>query len=236
MLGSVSVIAQTNVYSLNAVGYTTVTIPAGDFSIIACPLIVTPDNTVSTLMNNSNGSLTLSHVYFYSPANGYSIDDALTIGGKKGQTSNPNGWGQNGTNVLAPGVACWFQNNTANPVSFTFVGQVPTGSLTNTIAPGYNLISSAVPMTGDLQTNSISALTNYNVGDILYMYDPVQAYSAGIGGVYDVVANTGKHPGTGYNNNWSPGDAQIFNVTQGFWYFNATNFSFNWVENFTVNP
>jgi hypothetical protein len=38
MLGSASLVAQNNVYSINAVGYINVTMPPG-YSIVTCPLI-----------------------------------------------------------------------------------------------------------------------------------------------------------------------------------------------------
>jgi len=170
-LGSVSVMAQNNVYSLNAVGYINVTVQPG-FNIISCPLITSPDNTVGTVLNNASGALTGCDVYFWSPANGYSEDVAKAIGGKFG-TTNANGWSFGGTNVLAPGVACWFLNAGSANIVLTFVGTVPTGPITNALSPGFNLVSSAVPMSGDLASNSISALTNYNIGDDVYVYDPV---------------------------------------------------------------
>ena len=62
---------------------------------------------------------------------------------------------------LLPGQAVFFYN--PNPLTgpvtnmtATFVGTVPTGSLTNIIVPGYNLIASMVPVSGDLVLNSIS--------------------------------------------------------------------------------
>lgn len=248
---SASLFAQSNVYSLNAVGYTTIQVPPKDLAIFTCPVITYNDpvtgvpNTVNILLNNGAGGpfgaggLNGSVVYFFvagtGPGSGYSTDDAVAIGTKKGQTSNTNGWAENGTNVMAPGVGCWFQNGTTNTLQFTFVGTVPQGSLTNSLQAGLNLIGSAVPTYGDLQTNSITGFTNYNIGDVFYMYDPIQAYSGGVGGTYEVVASTGKHPGLGYHNNFAPGDATTFNVTQGFWYFN-NGAAFNWIENFSVNP
>jgi hypothetical protein len=63
---------------------------------------------------------------------------------------------------LLPGQAVFFKN--PNPLTgpvtnmyATFVGTVPTGSLTNIIVPGYNLIGSIVPVSGDLVLNSISS-------------------------------------------------------------------------------
>jgi hypothetical protein len=232
VLGTASVMAQsTNVYSLNAVGYINVTVVPG-FNIVSCPLISSPDNTVGTVFNNSSGYLTGADVYFFNPATGqYPEDSALNVGSGRGLTPNTNGWENGGTNVLNPGVACFFQNNSSTNITFTFVGTVPQGSLTNILTPGFNLVGSAVPTSGDLITNSITMLTNYNIGDDVYTYNPTTAqypeYSA-VSGV--------RSGGTGYNDNWLGGDPIITNVGSGFFYQNNSNAPVVWVENFSVNP
>jgi hypothetical protein len=251
LVGSASVMAQaTNVYSLNAVGYVTVTIPANALSIIACPLQASPDNTLNTIMNNGNGTgsytgpLTGCSVTFVTAGENpsYSSDTAAVVGNnaKLGQTQNTNGWLEDGVLALNPGAACWFDNPTASPVTLTFVGQVPQGSLTNHIVPGYGLYSSAVPTSGDLESNSITALTGYTVGDDVYMYDPTNKYAnsiaGSIGGTYTTSVSTGKNKGTGYNNNWNPGDPTTYAPSQGFYYFNSTATTYTWVENFSINP
>jgi hypothetical protein len=229
-IGSVAVQAQTNVYSLNAVGYINVTVYPG-FNIISCPLIGSPDNTVGTLMNNGDGHLTGSTVYFYSPATGYSIDNALSRTTKP-STTNANGWNNNGTNVLAPGVACWFQNAFTTNLTLTFVGTVPSGSLTNTLVSGFNLVSSILPTSGDLASNTLTTLTNYNIGDTVYTFTPTPSAT------YTVYqSGSGKGFGEGYNGNWNAnGDPQLPSVGGGFWYQNNTASStVNWVENYSVS-
>src|ERR1700733_8278556 len=103
MLGAVRGMAQ-----LHAVGYVNLTVGAG-YGMIACPIITYPDNTIGTLLNNVDGEYNGDAVYFYNRATGeFDIDKALPIG--DGGTTNANGWLFGGTNVLAPGAACWFQN------------------------------------------------------------------------------------------------------------------------------
>jgi hypothetical protein len=138
-------------------------------------------------------------------------------------------------------VGFWFQNTSANPMTITFVGSVPTGTLVNTIAagPSYNLIGSIVPVYGDLQTTAPLLLDNYHIGDILYMYDPVSQYTVGgssIGGTYDADPTSGKGKGVvgTYNNNWSPSDAITYTPTQGFWYYNS-GAAITWTETFSIN-
>jgi len=231
-LGSVSVHAQ-NVYSLNAVGYINVTCPPG-FNIVTCPLITSPDNTIGTILNNADGHLTHSQVYFYTPSGGYGVNDtAKNVGTGPFNTTNADGWALGGTNVASPGVGFWFNNNGSTNLTLTFVGTVPSGPITNTLVAGFNLVGSVVPMSGDIVSNTLSALTNYNIGDALYTYDPTQPP------VSAYTKFTSAHPpfgNSGYNNNWTAhsGDPVIPAVGQGFWYENNVGTTVEWVENFSV--
>jgi hypothetical protein len=84
-------------------------------------------------------------------------------------------------------------------------------------------------MSGDLASNTLSSLTNYNIGDDVYVYDPVNGYS-------EFVSATGKFAGHGFDGNWtSLGDPTVPNVGQGFWYLNSGASSVNWVENYSVS-
>jgi hypothetical protein len=228
-LGSVSVMAQTNVYSLNAVGYINVTVAPG-FNIVSCPLITAPDNTVGTVLNNSNGALTGSVVYFWNPATAaYTSDSARAIGTAKGDTTNASGW-VSGTNLASPGVGFWFDSAASSNTTLTFVGTVPSGAITNLLVPGFNSVGSVVPMSGDLCSNSLSALTNFNVGDNVYTYNT---------GTSAYVEFTSVTPGSKaansntYKDSWTvAGDPTIPNVGQGFWY--DASASVTWVENYSV--
>jgi hypothetical protein len=233
-LGSVSVHAQ-NVYSLNAVGYINVTLLPG-FNIITCPLITSPDNTVGTVLNNGTNapvSLTGDHVYFWSPGSGYSEDTAKKVGTTAFDTTNVDGWSSGGTLLASPGVGFWFQNNASSNVTVTFVGTVPSGPITNSLVAGFNLVGSVVPMSGDIASNSISALTNYNIGDDVY------TYSATNSPVYTKYSTANPPFGhTGYNNNWTTaGDPILSFVGEGFWYENnASSLApVEWVENYSVS-
>jgi len=226
VLGSVSALAQ-----LNAVGFINVTVGHG-YGMISCPLFVFPDNTIGTLLNNANGEYNGDAVYFYNPGTGgFDMDKALPVG--DGGTTNANGWLFGGTNVLAPGLACWFQNNQSNAVTMTFVGNIPDGYLTNTLVPGYNLVSNILPTDGDLCTNPLLALTNYNEGDAVYTYS---------GGSFTIFqSGTGRGRGgsgcsktPGGKGDWSStGDPVISFVGQGFWYYNSGP-AIEWVEYYTL--
>jgi hypothetical protein len=224
MLGTAALVAQTNVYSLNAVGYVNVTFPAGTYTILTCPLICSPDNTLNSVLPDTNAQYKKALVYQYS-GGAYTVTENGV-----GTGADPSGWGGGGADVtLNPGQAVFFYNPTAADMQATFVGQVPQGSLTNALIPGYNLVGSIVPTSGDLPTNSITQLTNYTKHDFVYTYDPVAGYSG-----QDSVVAPGN--GSGYNNQWTGGDPVTTNVTQGFWYFNNSAATNNWVETFSVNP
>jgi len=225
-LGSVAVNAQTNVYSLNAVGYINVTNLPG-FNMISCPLIASPDNTVGTVLNNANGAYIGDAVFFYDNATGtLGTDLGKAIGGRNG-TTNANGWANNGTNLLSPGVACWFQNAGTTNIVITFVGTVPSGSLTNVLAPGYNMVASILPTSGDLASNTLTTLTNYNIGDEVFLFSNPSTFTI-------FQSGSGRNFGFGYHGNWTAGgDPVIPNVGQGFWYQN-NGATVNWVENYSV--
>jgi len=225
-IGTVAVQAQ-SVYSLNAVGYITVTLEPG-FNIITCPLTTSPDNTVGTVLNNSAGNLTGCSVYFWNPASGYSEDIAKTIGVAHQDTTNANGWSFNGTNLASPGVGFWFNNVYSTNVSVIFYGTVPS-STSVTLVSGFNLVGSGLPVTGDIVTNSLSAFTNYNIGDDVYTYTPGVGYT-------EFVSSSNPHVAvTGYHTNWSStGDPSVSNDYTGFWYDNKVGTTVTWVENYSV--
>jgi hypothetical protein len=226
-LGSVSVHAQ-NVYSLNAVGYINETIYPG-YNLISCPLITSPDQTLNTILPNGTGTggpYDGDTVYFFSPTSGYTTTQGRAAG------TGGTGWTANGsTNIIAPGTGFWLYSGNSNNVTVTLVGTVPSGPMTNALQVGYNLVSSIVPMSGDLYSNSISAFTNVNPGDTLYLFDPtVQSYTKAYKAVNPAIAGNGGSP-------WklsAGGDPVIPNVGQAFFYLSSSSL-INWVENYSVS-
>jgi len=240
-LGSVSVIAQTNVYSINTVGYMNVTLAPG-LNIVTIPLLTSPDQTIETIFPNSSTLCTGSpftgdEISFFSPS-GY-----VTTQGR----ANAAGWfgGGGATNTIPPGTAVWYQRNNANPVTATVVGTVVSGLTTNPLVAGLNLVGSQVPLAGDLYSNAVAGndgvhgFTNVNTaagtgqnGDQVYLWDTnAQAFNPG------PVAYQTRSPGS--FNGSSPwllhgsaiGDPVISNVFEGFFY--EAVLPINWVENYS---
>jgi len=242
-LGTTSMFAQTNVYSLNAVGYINVTMPPG-YSIVTCPLICSPDNTLNTLFPNGNGVNTPPSGIPYAGANVYQFAGGKFTSFDSGNgTYSYGGWANGGADVtLNPGQAVFFQNpNSAGGANMTatFVGQVPTGSLTNVLTSGYNLVGSMVPVSGDISNTNlpVGQIANLNVipgsGDYVLFFDSAaQKFASQLpteGGIY----SPGWSGGTG-----AAGGPVTTNVAEGFYYYNAqgTGNTEKWVENFSINP
>jgi hypothetical protein len=220
-LGSVSVMAQTNVYSLNAVGYINVTLSPG-FNIVSCPLWATDpsgatDNTISNLFGvNTNGQYKKWQIYGWDPTS--------SPPGFLDESGTPAGWVAGGTQTINPGQAVWVENPSNATYTVTFVGTVPTGLVTNPIYPGYNLISTIVPASGDIVTNSIMNYTNTPTKkDTVYTYNPLTTNFT----TYSAAGN----PAT-----WvATGDPILPSVGGGFWYESQSTATNYWVENYSVS-
>jgi len=208
-LGSVSLMAQTNVYSLNAVGYINVTIPP-QYSIISCPLFASPDNTLSNLLNASTGTY-----------KGFKFFPWDTATGSYGPSDSASAlkWLGGGTETLNPGQAGFIFNPGSSAVTVTFVGTVPSGALPNPLYPGFNLLSSILPTDGTL-TNGLLDFNNAVSKDKAFVFSPdTQGY---------VTYNT-KASGA-----WIVAPV-LTNLASGFFYFNSqTTVTNSWVENFSV--
>jgi hypothetical protein len=250
-LGSAtSLVAQVNVYSINAVGYINATFPPG-YSILTCPLVCTPDNTLNTLFPNP-------HVAGAAPL--YNAAITTFSGGHFGAgdgVSYSGGWNQGGTIAINPGQAVFFQN--PNPIggasmSATFVGTVPQNgqyNMTNTLIPGYNLVGSIVPVSGSFISPIIDLTNAIGADDFVLYYNP-----APLNGSRQIGYSGGSVEGS-YSLGWNNGpgansEPVSTNVVEGFFYYNATA-AINgqpgqskigtvttsnefWVENFTINP
>jgi hypothetical protein len=218
--GVASSMAQSNVYSLNIVGYVNVAVPAG-FSIISNPLDdgLNDGNLIGSVLSNTNTPAT-TQVFLYSPSGGFGNPETYFAGF---------GW-LPGTDSLPPGAGFFYFSPSATNI--TFVGQISAGAYTNTLsANSFNLVGSVVPEAlplgapGITNTLQIPASANdqvflYNTNLYAGGYDTI-TYFSGFGWVDGAV-------GLDPNNTNGP----VINVGEGMFLFSGAGG--NWVESFSV--
>jgi hypothetical protein len=138
--GVVSVQAQSNVYSVNVVGYVNRAFPGGSFQLVANPL----DNGTNNLDSAFGALPAKSQAQFW---NGASFDSFT-----KGTT-----W-PGGAPAVPPGVGLFVKAQSAT--NNTFVGQVAApvgGSVTQSLSAGlFVLVGSKVPYAGDLNDTNLA--------------------------------------------------------------------------------
>jgi hypothetical protein len=145
--------ASAQVYSVNAVGYINITVPAGKLALVANQLNAGQNNTIADVIPTaSEGTI----VFRYAAGSGF-VGNGYEFGA----------WSITDM-TLPPGVGFFIQNNTAANQTFTFVGEVPQGNLTTPLVAGLNLTGSQVPQAGTLGT-----ALGYTAaeGDIVYQWD-----------------------------------------------------------------
>jgi hypothetical protein len=148
--GAATSMAQSNVYSLNVVGYINITVPANQYVMIANQLNTTNNSIGNVLATAADGAI------FQKFAAGYSayVYDATVPG-----------WTPDGNATLNPGEGGFFKSPVATTV--TFVGEVLQGNLTNTLPVGtYAIRSSIVPQAGTATALFIPG----EDGDILQLF------------------------------------------------------------------
>jgi len=160
--GAATSMAQSNVYSLNVVGYYNVPVPANQLVLVANQLNTT-NNTIGSLLQGP------PNAQFYKYNGGYTaynFDDVDLV------------WTPNGNATLNPGEGGFYKSPTAT--TLTFVGEVLQGSLTNTLPINLLAIrSSMVPQAGKITTDlGLPAEANdqaytYNGGYTAYNFDDV---------------------------------------------------------------
>jgi hypothetical protein len=196
------------VYSQNVVGYINLTLNEG-FNMISAQLDLDgtgTNNTVNTVFGTNVPIGTVVYTW-----NGSSwVSDVLSL--KSGTWGAPN-------QALNPGMGAFVDIPTGayggSTGTVTITGNVLQGSLVNPNipGPGYNVVSSMVPLSGGLQT---SLGYTPQPGDGVYLYT---------NNTYNFYAFSLK------SSTWTPSEPQI-TVGQGFWLDSAT--SAGWTNNFTV--
>jgi hypothetical protein len=222
--GAVTTMAQSNVYSLNVVGYINLSLGEG-FNLVANQLDADGTGANNFIYNVFGSSLPEgSQVYTYSAAGGGSWT-AATFKTPLGKSSPV--WNAAGTNnTVNPGAGAFVYIPAGKGAqTVTTVGQVLQGSLSNTNIPsagGYAVVSSQIPLAGGLQ--SVLGYTPGPKEKFFFYNNATSSYSSA---TYSLKLGT-----TTYW--WGAAGEPIISVGEAFWGdFNAGS---TWTTNFTVAP
>lgn len=205
-VGIVSSMAQSNVYSLNVVGYVNVAYKAG-FNAAANPLVGSPDNTLNSVLHGS--AVPDNTIVFQWNTTLQDFDPVLPTYASSSGTWSPNVpiiQGQ-GVFVLAP-----------SDFTNTFVGEVKQGATVTPIAPGFNGIASPVPIAG--LTGQVLAQMTPTDNDLAFKWDTALQ---DFGSIATYAASS---------SSWSP--AVNFTVGEGIFYLSGAAGNVNWTRTFTV--
>jgi hypothetical protein len=201
LAGIASSMAQ--VYSVNAVGYVNVTTPISanpsTFLLAGNPLNGT-NNALTTILPTAPEG---TRIYLFR-AGTFEIKEYSFGAWDADTTINP-----------GEGFFVEFPTGTPSPATLTFVGEVPQGTLVNTLPPGFSLRSSIVPQAGAI--TAVLGLTATE-GDRVYQFDrATQSYdiSEFSFGAWDAEPNV--------------------QVAEGFWYENVSGAPITWSRTFNVN-
>jgi hypothetical protein len=211
--GVATSMAQSNVYSLNVVGYVNVPLQGGvSFNLIANPL------------NNTNNNIT--NLFTTAASDGDQIftwNAAIQDLGGTIYTYSIVSHSWDGSRVLNPGEGIFYLATGGN-VTNTFVGEVIQGSYTNPVpvlgGVAFNLFGSSIPIGGSF-TNAIGGI-NSSDGDQVFTWNVLtQDLGASIA-TYSIVSHSWDNPAIPV----PPGN--------GFFYLGTGGNQNPWVRNFTV--
>src|SRR5262245_58008687 len=143
-------------YSQGATNTITVTVPANGFALVGNPLN-RGSNTLNEILPDVPINTTRVYDFVPGPA-------AFIV-----YTRRSTGWPPPGSgSVLGPGKGFFVQNTRATATTFTFVGDIPQGTKTINIVPGYNLVAPHFPVAGKLETDLGLPVVN---GDKVFKFD-----------------------------------------------------------------
>jgi len=219
--GLVSASAQ--VFSVNAVGYVNVSVPAGGYAIIANPLNGNPDNNLNTILPLPDEFVGAS-IYRFNPATQSYRDTMQWVPGPGWLSSAPEDL------VVNPGEGFFLQNVSGSPLNATLVGEVPSGTTQNQILGdnNYQIRSAVVPRgqalgwVGQANTLEFPART----GDSVFLFDPAtQQYKETIQYV----------EGAGWLSGEFPPEGPTIAPGTGFFVQSVAPGNASWTMTFTVN-
>ena len=196
-----SAVAQSNVYSLNVVGYYNVVTPANKKIMLGNQLNTT-NNTLAGIIPNPPPSS--QFFKFNGGFAAYSFDDVDLV------------WLPDGNVSLAPGEGGFFISPVNNTI--TFVGEVRQGSLTNTLPKNTKVLrASIVPQAGLVSTDlglpgepndQMFTWDNVNGGYTAYSFDDVDLVwlpsqpNIAVGGAFFYLKNSANN-GTNWIRNFT---------------------------------
>jgi len=158
--GLLSSQAQSNVYSVNVVGYVNVAIPANSFLCVANPL----DSGTNTLENLfASAPITTTKVWYWNGSTWISTTKRAT-GFLPAYAHNFN-----------PGEGFFVQNTSASPITNTFVGNVKLGTNLVSYPTGFTPIGAVPPVAGTVETalGFPAYFVSTSVADKVLTFDPV---------------------------------------------------------------
>lgn len=204
--GALSSVAQSNVYSLNIVGYINVGVTNGNLHLLANPLKPSNGdynitNTVKLQDPGSDGT-----TLFQWNAGTSSWDSYLWFDGF--------GWFPDANQNLGEG---FFLQPTLTQ-TITLVGEVQTGTSTNVIPTGLKLLGNKVPVAGPEPGGAVG-----HDGDTVFTWDvPGNQW-----------VSTLYFDGYGWFDNTAETNGPSLKVAEGF-FFQNTGGALNWIK--TLNP
>jgi len=221
---AVSAMAQANVYSLNIVGYATVTVSPG-YNLMANPLQAGVTNGANEIMPILDGEqiLTWSGTAFNTVM--YDSGAVPTPGWVKADDTTPAH-----PPSLPPGTGFFFFNPNATATNFTFVGQVVPGpSSTNslTLPSGYSLIGSPLPASLTVAQGGIT-----NAPLKLPILDGMSILQWGGTGYNTTLYDSGAVPTPPWvkADDTTPTTVPAYSIGQGFFFFNPNPTAAAWVQ------
>ena len=225
---ALSSLAQSNVYSVNVVGYMNKQVPANNggsptFTGVANQLDTGSNTLLNLVQALPNGSKVLKWNY---AGQTYNTFTRTAIGAGWSPTGS-------GSNTINLGEGAFLQLNTgnANPFTNTFVGQVFQGdgvttvSFTNVLLPGLSFYSFPVPLDQVAVSNVLvglsAALPPNPSGSKIQFWNEVSQSG------FTVFTRTAIGSG------WSP-SVPLLSAGQSFFINNAASTNRLWIINFTV--
>jgi len=223
--------AQSNVYSLNVVGYVNLPVLANHWYLIGNPLSA-GDNTAVSVLTNLTASVgdtvgwDQSQIYQFDPVTGWGSGNDVYF------SDGGFGWYPYGDTLkdLTPGKGVWFYPTSSGTV--TFVGTVMTTNKFQVVGGGkYNMVASAFPAAQSLHAMGLLGQSNLaeDVNDVVLRHDAVRGWDQS-----SLYYNSYGWYGSDWDNNSYDPAGPTLNVGEAVFYLD-NNGTANWTQTFTIN-